>query len=101
MEPVRYCPRCLHQSGEFIYYALRQTSCAVCRCAVLLPVVEPDPCLPSIERVLSDPAASFWLKAAIRLSLERDPVDAANDADMLAKLLDSRCRKLLARDGAL
>jgi len=48
--------------------------------------------LPSIEEVLRDPSASFWLKAALRSALSRDPVDAANDAEVLARVLEHRCR---------
>jgi hypothetical protein len=44
--------------------------------------------LPSIEEVLRDPAASLWLRNALRAALVRDPVDAANDAEVLARLLD-------------
>lgn len=51
--------------------------------------------LPSIDMVLRDPAVSHWLKAALRSALERDPVDAANDAEVLARLLDRRCREIL------
>ena len=51
--------------------------------------------LPTIEEVLRDPAASFWLKNALRSALARDPVDAANDAEILARLLDRRCRSIL------
>ena len=51
--------------------------------------------LPEIEEVLADPAASFWLRAALRSALARDPVDAANDAEVLARLLDRRCRSIL------
>ncbi|MCK5934080.1 hypothetical protein SAMN06297251_10887 [Fulvimarina manganoxydans] len=42
-----------------------------------------------------DPACSDWLKDAIRSALERDPVDAANDAEILADLLAKRCNSLL------
>ena len=52
--------------------------------------------MPQIERVLCDPAASFWLKDALRAALARDPVDAANDAEVLARLLDGRCRNILS-----
>ena len=48
-----------------------------------------------IEQVLSDPAASFWLKDALGSALARDPVDAANDAEVLFRLLDERCREIL------
>lgn len=48
------------------------------------------------EDVLSDPTASYWLKEAIRACLERDPLDAAADASVLANLMESR---LAARVG--
>jgi hypothetical protein len=51
--------------------------------------------LPTIDEILGDPAASFWLKAALRSALSRDPVDAANDADLLAQVLELRCRNIL------
>jgi len=51
--------------------------------------------LPEIEAVLSDPAASDWLKAALRSALQRDPVDAANDSEVLALLLDRRWHDIL------
>ena len=52
--------------------------------------------LPEISTVLEDPAASFWLKAALRSALARDPVDGANDAELLYDLLAHRCEKILA-----
>jgi hypothetical protein len=54
--------------------------------------------LPSIEHVLDDRAASFWVKSALRTLLSRDPVDAANDAELVAKLLERRCREILTSD---
>jgi hypothetical protein len=57
--------------------------------------VASDENLPQIDEVLRDPAASFWLTNALRSALERDPVDATNDAEVLARLLDRRCRKIL------
>ena len=53
--------------------------------------------LPSMAEVLRDPAASLWLRNALRAALVRDPVDAANDADVLARLLDRRCRSILSQ----
>ncbi|HKR85191.1 MAG TPA: hypothetical protein VJS37_13620 [Terriglobales bacterium] len=52
--------------------------------------------LREIAAVLEDPAASFWLKAAICSALGRDPVDAANDAELLSRLLARRCEEILA-----
>ena len=53
--------------------------------------------LPSIDEVLIDPAASLWLKSALRSALSRDPVDAANDSEILAGLLELRCDRLLGK----
>lgn len=49
----------------------------------------------AISEVLADPAASLWLKAALRDALRRDPVDALNDALLLAALLDSHLREVM------
>lgn len=50
---------------------------------------------PSCEEILNDPAASDWLKLALASALERDPVDAANDAEVLAAVLRGRCEAVL------
>ena len=52
--------------------------------------------LPGIDEVLADPAASYWLKRALQSSLSRDPVDAARDSDVLARLLGRRCGEILS-----
>ena len=52
--------------------------------------------LPSIDEVLADSAASCWLKTALRSALRRDPVDAAHDSEILARLLEERCDKILS-----
>jgi len=52
--------------------------------------------LPSIDEVLADPAASSWLKTALRSALCRDPADAAHDSEILARLLEERCDKILS-----
>jgi hypothetical protein len=54
-----------------------------------------EPSLPSIEEVLADPSASCWLRNALLAALSRDPVDAVNEAEILARLLDRRCREIL------
>ena len=52
--------------------------------------------LPEIVGVLHDPAASSWLKKCLCSALSRDPVDAANDGEVLAQLLERRCRTILS-----
>ena len=52
--------------------------------------------LPRIDEVLVDPAASRWLKTALRSALCRDPVDAAHDCEILARLLEERCDQILS-----
>jgi len=49
----------------------------------------------SIDDILTDQEASEWLKSALRSALERDPVDAANDAEVLAQLLEERADRIL------
>ena len=53
--------------------------------------------LPYIGAVLADPTASQWLKTALRDALTPDPVDAADDAEMLAALLCDRADRTLSR----
>jgi hypothetical protein len=53
--------------------------------------------LPEIATVLDDPAASSWLKTCLCSALSRDPVDAANDAEILAQMLAHWCRDILSR----
>ena len=50
---------------------------------------------PAVEELMSDDSASDWLKAALRTALERDPVDALNDALALAAALEGRLRSVL------
>ena len=54
--------------------------------------------LEEIQQVMQDPAASSWLKVCLATSLTRDPVDVANDADVLASLLSARADEMI-RDG--
>ena len=49
-----------------------------------------------LRQMLADPGLSDWFKQALSLSLERDPVDAANDAELLAAVLDRRSRAIAA-----
>ena len=51
--------------------------------------------MPTIEQVLADPCASFWLRDAIVALLNRDVVDAANDAELLAVLMSNRCKAVV------
>ena len=49
-----------------------------------------------IRELLKDPALSHWLRVAMLSALERDPVDAANDAGLLALVLDRRAGEIAA-----
>ncbi|MBA6068097.1 hypothetical protein [Pseudomonas mosselii] len=44
-----------------------------------------------IEAVIASPATSTWLRQSLELALQRDCVDAANDAEQLSDLLTRRC----------
>ena len=45
-----------------------------------------------IRQLLNDPSFSDWFKRALLSSLDRDPVDAANDAGLLSAVLDRRAQ---------
>jgi hypothetical protein len=47
------------------------------------------------QDILADKASSSWLRSALRSALERDPVDALNDALVLAAALDAHLRSEL------
>lgn len=52
---------------------------------------------PTVDEVRDDPAASRWLKTALQTALERDPVDAANEAEVLARVLAVHAEGVLAK----
>jgi len=91
-----YCKECLHGRGELIHYASAQRHCAVCRSELSpLDFAQKEKAIPSADQVLADPATSYWLCRALREALARDPVDVANDAEVLARVLEARCREIL------
>jgi hypothetical protein len=47
---------------------------------------------PTAQDILADHSASAWLRSALQSALERDPVDALNDALVLAAALDMHLR---------
>ena len=49
--------------------------------------------LSNSEAILKDPRTSEWLKSALRSAAMRDPIDALNDALVLAAALDERLRR--------
>lgn len=51
--------------------------------------------VPALDQVLADPASSKWLKASLESALRRDPVDALNDALVLAAVLEQQLRSAL------
>jgi hypothetical protein len=51
--------------------------------------------LPNSHAILADPEASEWLKSALKSAATRDPIDALNDALVLAATLEERLRREL------
>lgn len=51
-----------------------------------------------MKSVSADDTTSEWLKGALQGALQRDPVDALNDALVLADLLEERLRLLSTSD---
>ena len=48
-----------------------------------------------IQRVIDSNCTSFWLKDAFEVLLQRDCLDAARDAELLASLLTARAKLIL------
>jgi hypothetical protein len=51
--------------------------------------------VPAVTDVLTDFATSKWLKDSLESALARDPVDALNDALLLASVLEAHLRAAL------
>lgn len=43
-----------------------------------------------VDRIILDPTTSYWLQDALVVLRQRDPVDAVNDAEMLADIMRER-----------
>ena len=56
---------------------------------------------PTAEGILADEASSSWIRMALTSALERDPVDALNDALVLADVLDRQLRWVLGLQDVL
>lgn len=50
-----------------------------------------------ISEVINNPATSNWLSESLLTALRRDPVDAANDAEVLAEILANQVNELLPK----
>lgn len=50
-----------------------------------------------VQTILEDPAASFWLKKAVKSAIERDCFDAVTDSEALLRLMEKRALEVTAR----
>jgi hypothetical protein len=50
-----------------------------------------------IQKILMDPTASTWVRAALSAALDRDPVDAAIDAAVLSTVLGKRSDEIASQ----
>jgi hypothetical protein len=55
-------------------------------------IPQPAAPVPAVTEILTDRAASAWLKESLERALTRDPVDALNDALLLASALEANLR---------
>ena len=54
---------------------------------------------PTVDSVLADPCVSRELKEVLRRWLNRDPVDALNDAELLTQILRDRLSRIFSDAG--
>jgi hypothetical protein len=52
-------------------------------------------------KVTEDPAASYWLRNALIEAINRDPVDAAQDAEVLFRILKLRAAAAIEKEPEL
>jgi hypothetical protein len=52
----------------------------------------------TIKEILADPSISSWLKDALKMAYEQDPLDALRDAHRLLKMLGERYTQVVNRD---
>jgi len=62
-----------------------------------MPLVEPISYDHARLAVMTDPSVRTWVKNALKDLEARDPVDAADDADLVAKLMALRSTEALNR----
>ena len=53
----------------------------------------------TVDELLNNPSVSFWLKDALTTALNRDPVDALNDAELLTEALKNHVEEVLNEAG--
>lgn len=59
--------------------------------------IHPARLIPSVDAALRNLATSSWLKNALLTALERDPVQAANEAQLLFEILDAHASEVVER----
>jgi hypothetical protein len=52
----------------------------------------------TLKEILADPSISSWLKEAIKMAYEQDPLDALRDAHRLIRMLGERYTQVVNRD---
>jgi hypothetical protein len=52
----------------------------------------------TLPEILADPGISSWLKEAIKMAYQQDPLDALQDAHRLIKVLGERYTQVVNRD---
>lgn len=55
--------------------------------------------VPTPEDLLADPTVPFWAQVVIKSALQKDPIDAANILETIAKSFARRADALLAEAG--
>lgn len=67
----------------------------------LFRVSDAEPFTGVVRDIVEDPATSDWLRLALADALARDPVDAANDAETLERILTMRAEIALRSGNGL
>jgi len=83
----------MHSPGAPVRWALAADQSATMIEPLMLDAKNPD--VPTAEELLSDPATPSWVNRALRSALDRDPVKAAAEAEVMARSLARRADAVL------
>ena len=88
----------LRDAGEAAQDAVELSSLLAARCATTLTLFRDAAAPRNIENTVRSPASSTWLRHALASAAQRDPVDAAHDAEHLMRLLARRAEATVGTD---
>ncbi len=87
----------MQEPGKPVRWALASDQSNTIIEPLMLDAQQSRPAEPTAEDLLEDPATPYWVGRALRSALDRDPVKAAAEAEVMARVLARRADKVLEK----